>query len=199
MDDAMLNTQKYKRIENDAYYTPPWVTEALLKNVGFKKEDIIWEPAAGQKHMGNVLMRKHRVYMSDIATPSAAGVVIHDFLNEEISPTVFKHIVTNPPYSHAKQFIKKALGYASKTGGKVAMLLRNEFDSAVTRKNLFGDHPAFALKIVLTKRPRWFDDGGSPRHNYAWFVWNFSPSFIYTKSTPPTSIGGYWPELRYDQ
>ena len=119
MDDAMLNTQKYKRIENDAYYTPPWVTEALLKNVGFKKEDIIWEPAAGQKHMGNVLMRKHRIYMSDIATPSAAGVVIHDFLNEETPPTVFKHIVTNPPYSHAKQFIQKALGYASITGGKV--------------------------------------------------------------------------------
>jgi hypothetical protein len=31
------------------------------------------------------------------------------------------------------------------------------------------------MKVVLTKRPRWStDDKASPRHNFAWFVWDWS-------------------------
>jgi len=40
----------------------------------------------------------------------------------------------------------------------VAMLLRTDFDHAKTRWHLFSDCPAFACKIVLTKRIRWIEN-----------------------------------------
>jgi hypothetical protein len=55
----------------------------------------------------------------------------------------------------------------------VALLGRNEIDCAgPTRSQFFGSCPEFAAKIVLTWRPRWVAGStGSPRHNYAWYVW----------------------------
>ena len=47
-------------------------------------------------------------------------------------------IVTNPPYISATRFIEHALRLMS-GGGKVAMLLRTDFDHAKTRRHLFSD------------------------------------------------------------
>jgi hypothetical protein len=53
------------------------------------------------------------------------------------------------------------------------MLLRADFDSAATRRHLFADCPAFAKKVVLTKRIRWIEGStGSPSFNHAWFLWD---------------------------
>jgi hypothetical protein len=41
------------------------------------------------------------------------------------------------------------------------MLLRTDYDHAVTRRHLFSDCHAFAKKIVLTKRIVWFDGPNS--------------------------------------
>ena len=54
-------------------------------------------------------------------------------------------IVTNPPYASAVLFIEHALRLMN-CGGKVAMLLRTDFDHAKTRWHLFGDCSAFAAK-----------------------------------------------------
>ena len=94
-----------------------------------------------------------------------------DFLSAPIPPEV-KHILTNPPYQLAQEFIERALELIAETGGKAAFLLRNEYDCAAKRVFLF-EHPSFAQRLVLTKRPRWVAGStGSPRHNYAWFVWD---------------------------
>jgi hypothetical protein len=54
------------------------------------------------------------------------------------------------------------------------MLLRTDFDHAKTRWPLFSDCPAFACKIVLTKRIRWIEGStGSPSFNHAWFMWDW--------------------------
>ena len=80
-------------------------------------------------------------------------------------------IITNPPYKLAEAFIRKALELTEPLQGRVAMLLRNEYDCAKSRRDLF-EHPAFLKKIVLTKRPRWStEDKASPRHNFAWYIW----------------------------
>jgi hypothetical protein len=97
-------------------------------------------------------------------------------------PTI-KSVVTNPPYlgTLPVDFISKALSLMEPVKGSVAMLLRNEFDSASKRTKLFR-HPAFSMKLTLTSRPRWIEGStGSPRHNYAWFIWDFD-----TVGTPPT-------------
>jgi hypothetical protein len=78
-------------------------------------------------------------------------------------------IVTNPAYHDAQRFIEHALTLAD----IVAVLLRIDFDSAVTRRHLFADCPIFAGKIVLLHRIRWFPGStGSPSFNHAWHLWD---------------------------
>jgi hypothetical protein len=160
----MIGESGYERVENDAYYTPAWCTEALLRNVEFIGK--IWEPAAGTLAMVNVLSTKYDVLATDIAYEDS-----YDFLSPGMCDAFYDNIVTNPPYSLATQFIERALFYSQR---KVAMLLRNEFDCAKSRQHLFGNCPQFAMKLVLTKRPKWFDDDkASPRHNFSWFIWDW--------------------------
>ncbi len=186
-DPAMHGKSGYERIERDAYYTPAWCTEALLRHVEF--EGPIWECAAGALDMAKVLTDAgYDVAASDIAygwKEYEAGLYCLDFLTTEL-PVGTLHIVTNPPYALAREFIERALELTAKPLGKVAMLLRNEYDSAKTRQHLFSQCPQFALKLVLTKRPKWFaDEKASPRHNFSWFVWDWA------HEGPPI--------LRYDQ
>jgi hypothetical protein len=54
------------------------------------------------------------------------------------------------------------------------MLLRVDYDSAITRRHLFADCQAFATKLVLTRRIVWFEPKiASPSENHAWFVWSW--------------------------
>jgi hypothetical protein len=65
----------------------------------------------------------------------------------------------------------------------VAMLLRNDFDSAISRQHLFRNCPIFAGKLVLLNRIKWFVGASSPSDNHAWFLWSWkhveSPLFRY--------------------
>lgn len=161
----------YKRLANDQYMTPEWVTEALFQ--GYPLPRHIWEPAAGSGAMSRVLGRHYCVLESDIE-PTHQDINQRDFFSytQMTNPWPWDGIVTNPPYSCAQKFIEHALHLSEPKEGMVAMLLRNEYDCAKSRRHLFADHPAFVMKLVLTKRPRWFaDDRASPRHNFAWYIW----------------------------
>ena len=60
--------------------------------------------------------------------------------------------------------------------GKVAMLLPVNFDTAKGRKDIFADHPAFARKLILTRRIRWANieqKSAGPSMNHAWYVWGW--------------------------
>lgn len=168
--DPAMGNLNYERKEGDYYPTPPWCTKALLKNYCFDDE-VIWEPACGEGHMSTVLAEKHEVLSTDLHD-RGYGLPFVDFLEQTEMYGGSTSIITNPPYLLAEDFIRHALTLTKETNGIVAMLLRNEFDCAVRRTDLFR-HPAFAMKLVLTKRPRWIEGStGSPRHNYAWFVWD---------------------------
>lgn len=151
----------------DSYATPAWVTEALLPHLPLNKDDWVWEPAAGSGKMVRALRKAgYKVLSSDITRG-------RDFLNKKSNSAVAA-IITNPPYSHAQQFIETALDLTQGHRGLVAMLLRVDYDSAKTRRHLFADHPAFWKKIVLTKRIKWIEDStGSPSENHAWFIWGW--------------------------
>ncbi len=89
-------------------------------------------------------------------------------------------IITNPPYDDAisgvtaEKAVRHALKLMEPEKGLVIMLLRHDWDTAKRRHDLFRDHPAFTAKITLTFRPRWIEGStGSPRHAYAWYVWDF--------------------------
>ena len=175
--DFAMRGSGFERVEGDRYWTESWVTRALLARVKFR--GMIWEPACGRGDIADVLHADgYQVTVSDIAgdrlgCKNAAEV---DFLKHSSSPgDALFSIVTNPPFTFAEPFIWRALELTERAGGMVAMLLRNEYDCAASRRSLF-EREAFAVKFVLTKRPRWVDGIGqhsaSPRHNFAWFVWD---------------------------
>jgi len=114
----------------------------------------------------------HQVYATDILHGQ-------DFLACPM-PEDINSIVTNPPYAMAQSFIEKALECVGGRGF-VAMLLRCDFDHAVSRRHLFADCGTFSKRLVLTKRIKWFEgSAGSPSFNHAWYLWN------YLHDGPPT-------------
>lgn len=157
----------YERKERDLYETPAWVTEALLPHLPDHQLEI-WEPACGPGKMVRALRAAgHEVKGTDIDRGE-------DFLAIGPGWDNFDAIITNPPYELATEFIDRALMQMSHTYGLVAMLLRTDFDHAKTRSRLFSDCSAFAKKVVLTKRIKWFEDSkGQPSFNHAWFIWDW--------------------------
>lgn len=181
-DPAMLGAPRYARNANDLYETPDWCTEVLCRHVRLRN---VWEPACGPGKMVRVLEQHTGV-------DRASDLVDYGWNHEKGSFLDFEgtwhgDIVTNPPYSIQDEFVRHAIDIVkrSKSWRKVCMLLRNEYDSA-QRDDLFKNTTIFSKKIVLTRRPRWIEGTkGSPRHNYAWFVWDFAqigpPTIIYDR------------------
>lgn len=155
----------YKRVERDAYQTiERWPVDALC--FSYPLPPRIWEPAAGDGHMVRSLEANgFEVYATDIAQGK-------DFLSYRGVDLGNFGIVSNPPFGErgklAEQFIVRALVLSPTI---VAMLLPSDFDHAASRQPLFR-HRAFAARINLTSRPRWFDGDATPKANFCWFVWD---------------------------
>lgn len=170
----------YERKDRDFYETPEWVTEALLPHIPLESGSRVWECAAGRGKIGRVLLRKFSVAMTDIEPNAAWGIERKDFIRspDALANWVPTGIFTNPPYEHAAEFCRIALEHMRHVDGVVGMLFKTDFDHAKTRSDLFGRCPAFAKKIVLTKRIVWFEPphgakGKGPSENHAWFIWDW--------------------------
>jgi hypothetical protein len=160
----------YERKPNDRYLTPPWPVHALVPHIP-RRVKYIWEPACGDGGMAKELKRlSYKVIASDIAD----GL---DFLT--ITTRSVDGVVTNPPNGPggrlAEKFCRHALEVTRRKRGFVAMLLKSDFDSGVTRRDLFADNPAFAGRIVLLHRIEFFKSvtGNSSSSGHTWFVWDW--------------------------
>ncbi len=158
----------YERKERDLYETPEWVTHALVSHLPRPPQLGVWEPACGSGKMVAALgVLDCPIDGTDISLNPE-----HDFLLAD-SALDFDAIITNPPYQLAQEFIEKSLELMA-CDGVVAMLLRTDFDHAKTRQHLFSGCRAFAKKLVLTKRIKWFEESkGQPSFNHAWFIWDW--------------------------
>jgi hypothetical protein len=174
-DPAMIGSN-FKRRELDFYPTPEWVSAAVLPTLKALRPDITtaWECACGDGAMSEVLKEQYLVWSSDIFNYGYEDAVHTDFLAVPDNYHSKRAIITNPPYGDlAEAFIRQALRLTKHHRGMVAMLLRNEYDTAKGRVDLFNQYP-FACKLVLTTRPRWIPGTtGAPRHSYAWFIWDW--------------------------
>jgi hypothetical protein len=173
---------RLKEAVDDFYPTPPTMTEQLLR---YERTffGTVWEPAAGQGHMVNVL-RQHgcNVYASDFKDYGFALDGVKDFRLCEL-PEGVNHIVTNPPYSISDEFVSHALDIVP-NGGRVAMLVRLQFLESVGRyERFFGPRPP-ARVHVFVKRESIYKDGIKQENSgaicYAWIVWekNDDGSFV---------------------
>jgi len=170
-DAAMGGAPRYARHEADFYETPEWVTRVLLQHVTLGK---VWEPACGNGAIAKALSAHGIDVAASDLHDRGYGTAGKDFLDDD-NPTS-RDIVTNPPYSLAYAFVRHALNI---TEGRslVAMLMRNEWDTAKTRDDLFDPNGRFMAKVVLTERPRWIAGTTErPRHTYAWYVWGPTPT-----------------------
>lgn len=170
-----VTASNYARAANDLYQTEPWVTEVLVRH--FPVADlVVWEPAAGNHMMADVLRNAGAVVLtSDIVRYDREHSRIFDFL---VPPTpqdplqIASAIITNPPYGKgnrdAVRFAELAL---ERCGGMVALLLTAKFDFGKTRRHLFQDNRRFMAKIALLDRISWAGNGETGTEDHAWYVW----------------------------
>lgn len=176
----MKKHNNYELKENEFYSTPAWVTENLI-NFGNMKDIIsdfnIWEPAAGNGAMVDVLKPHCKSLFASDIKPQREDIVEKDYLHEYKNDALdgwkeiynFDFVITNPPFSLAEKFINQTL--SNGVGG--LFLLRNGFDLSKKRKYLLG-HIFF--KILLQKRIRLIEGSTtSPMYTLAWYC--FIPQY----------------------
>lgn len=147
----------------DNYPTPDIAVLSLLKEETF--DGVVWEPACGS---GNIARHFPGCVATDIRHDHIYGEKGIDFLKEYRS---VDHIITNPPYRLAQDFVEHALSCAS---GKVAMLCKLAFLEGYSRYSLFQENPVRTV-YVFSKRLPLTKEGDTRKQSsmipFAWFVW----------------------------
>jgi len=161
----------YPRRKLDDYPTPLEVLDVLFENVELGPS--VWDPACGKLKRVAKAAAKHGLGSSSTDITGGYDFLSVDTQHKYKSP---EDIVTNPPYgdrrgSLALRFIEHALDLTKQFQKRVAMLLPIDFDSGKTRLHVF-EHKAFAIKLVLLDRIKWFD-GQSGSTNHAWYIWDW--------------------------
>lgn len=181
------NHVEEEREEHDYYATHPIATEMLCDLETFSKD--ILEPCCGEGHISKVLeARGYNVESMDLIDRGYGRGGI-DFL--EYNEVVDKDIISNPPYSMAKEFVEHAMEIVTE-GHKVAMFLKLTFLESDNRKSLFRKYPVKKIwvssnRILCGKNGDFYqrDDEGNIKYNkrtgeprllssaacYAWFIW----------------------------
>ncbi|EMV9620173.1 hypothetical protein AADV15_001618 [Campylobacter coli] len=168
-----------KRNKNDYYQTPYGMTKQLLEVENF--EGKILEPSCGAGAIVKVLRDfKKSVDYCDLNNDfSLTGIFknFKDFINDDFEK--YDNIVTNPPFSLAKEFILKAKQIAN---NKIAMLLPLNYLRGVSRYNEIYKDTVFPLKTVYVFcRYGLLEDtireDGTYKAGmmvYAWYIWDKS-------------------------
>ena len=170
------NHSDTEREVNDYYATPPSAVEMLLGLEEFS--EVIMEPACGEGHIAEVLKTHgHRVIATDLID-RGYGIGGVDFFC--MNKPMDVDIITNPPYSIAKEFVEHAMEIVT-DGHKVAMFLKLTFLEGQNRRELFKKYP---LKTVYVSTSRSGcakngefkkDKNGNLKADsavaYCWYIW----------------------------
>lgn len=164
--------ERWDRKPGDLYPTPPEATEALLDYLFLLGRKKIREPCCGAGHISKVLeAHGHEVTSSDLYDTGYGKSGVDYLKTREKHPRYydFGAVITNPPFSLAERFIRRALRDAP----LVAMFLPNDYWHAESRRRLFESRPPMVV-LALTWRPVFLEKerGKSPLANFIWTVWN---------------------------
>ena len=178
-----------KRRAADNYPTPGWVTRAILPKLNLGAHRVL-EPACGEgaiiRELIAIGVHSQRIIGVDIRDDAldevslefpSCNFKLEDFLESRcntfdtlqllcdgVRPGL---VITNPPYSLAREFVERSLELVV-SGGEVAMLLRLNFLGSQKRAAWFRSNTPNVY--VLSRRPS-FTNGGTDSCEYAWMIW----------------------------
>lgn len=164
------NHTNHNRADMDYYATEPAATDWLVNIEHF--DGPILEPSCGEGHISRQLIKAgYTVVSRDIADRGYGEVA--DFLSPD-NTTWNGDIITNPPYSFAKEFVEKAISIIPE-GRKVAMFLKLTFLEGKGRAAMFRHSPPRRIwvshsRLKCAMNGDFAHIGGSATA-YAWFVW----------------------------
>lgn len=179
---------KNDRVEYDFYATDPKAVEKLLLKYPINGSKIL-EPCVGNGNIANAINEfyksKRDIIGVDIVDRGYPNTIVHDYLSWETDKK-FDCIITNPPYSLAKEFVEKSMellnegyyedGYAK---GQLIMFLKIQFLEGAKRKAMFEKYPPKYIYVFRNRMATW--NNGEPLDPdgkrwattmcHAWFVW----------------------------
>jgi hypothetical protein len=116
----------------DYFPTPPWATRALFRHVVPRAEGkSVWEPAAGEGHMAEVLREYMQPVIASDVHDYGRGYLVGSFVGVglDVMPAqTVDRVITNPPFTLAIEFAERTLEVA--TIG-VALLVRSVWAETV--------------------------------------------------------------------
>lgn len=174
------------RREKDAYYTPPYMTRALLELVPEIRGNV-FEPCCGDNAIADIVKsygpsRFRKVATNDI-TPLLGNYCFDAASSLEWATCDYSReidwVITNPPYDHRilLPIVKNSLQFA-RMG--VAMLLRLSFEEP-TRTGMNARGPFLdndnnrIVKRLVMPRHSFTGDGKSDSVTVAWMIWSNEP------------------------
>jgi hypothetical protein len=165
------NHSETEREQHDYYATEPKAVKLLLELEEFT--GAIWECACGEGSLSEEMKRLgYTVYSTDLIDRGYGQVM--DFLSMENNEQVNYHIITNPPYRFANDFIVKAMTVL-KSGNKLALFLPIRYLEGKARKQIFKQYPPKKIYVsssrLICAINGNFDEMKNSAVSYAWFVW----------------------------
>lgn len=172
---------EHERVKNDYYATNPKAVKMLLSNYEFKAQTIL-EPCVGGGHIvdaiNNFFDNQKEITALDIVDRGYPNTIVQDFLTWETDKK-FDGIITNPPFSFAKEFIEKSMSLLT-DNGQMAMFLKIQFLEGAKRKEFFEKYPPKFIYVFRNRMATWnsgneFDPNTGKRWAttmcHAWFIW----------------------------
>lgn len=181
MADAIVASyKKWERKPADLYPTPVDATESIIPLIqalidgGQMPGRRVWEPACGDGRLSRVLeWHDMEVTSSDIREFPGYGIPGVDFLHPDADMMLPEcdepdAIITNPPFSLAKEFLLRAREIAP----VVIFLVKQNYWNTKGRIPLWDEHrPTFFLPITWRLAFLKEERGNSPLMDCAWCVW----------------------------
>jgi len=171
------------RVEYDYYATNPEAVTMLLNKTNFFDNcETILEPCVGEGHIvksfNNFYNGLKNITAIDIVDRGFDNTIVTDFLNWETDKK-FDGIITNPPYSLAKEFAEKGFSLL-KDNGVMAMFLKIQFLEGAKRELFFKNYPPKYIYVFRNRMATW--NNGQPVDPntgkkwattmcHAWFIW----------------------------
>ena len=161
-----------EREENDAYFTPLFLAQAICRTLGSLIDipvETILEPSAGA---GVFMACAQEVWpTADVVgidiNPQGPRIHKLDFMRER--QTNWDLEIGNPPYICAEQHVRHGL-HLLRTGGFLAFLMPTTFLAGDKRAKLYEEHPLRYLQPVAG-RPSFLAHEGNGAQEFAVFTW----------------------------